>query len=274
MTDVPQWLAQPENYSPPTDSDRFIDKSILSFIGLISKIKQQSGRSRDLLWVSPGFKLLFTLLYVVLVSSSRHFTFVYLMLAYIVVVLAMLPAGDIRKSLKGAVIAAVFTYVILLPAALHGSRYSVTMIPAKVFACVLSVNILSYSTRWDHIISSLKRFLFPRPFHLRIRHHHKIHRHAGRIRAADALRPEAALRGQEPQQVRLHRRRGRHAVHKVPGHERGDVLRHGVPGLYRRVSRGRGQIPLHGLRLARMYCSTPALSGCSFIFKILSEVDR
>jgi cobalt/nickel transport system permease protein len=161
MTDVPQWLAQPENYSPPTDSDRFIDKSILSFIGLISKIKQQSGRSRDLLWVSPGFKLLFTLLYVVLVSSSRHFTFVYLMLAYIVVVLAMLPAGDIRKSLKGAVIAAVFTYVILLPAALHGSRYSVTMIPAKVFACVLSVNILSYSTRWDHIISSLKRFFFP-----------------------------------------------------------------------------------------------------------------
>jgi cobalt/nickel transport system permease protein len=35
------------------------------------------------------------------------------------------------------------------------------MIPAKVFACVLAVNILSASTRWDHIIGALKRFRFP-----------------------------------------------------------------------------------------------------------------
>ena len=113
MADMPQWLTQPENYEPPTDKDRFIDKSIVSFIGLISKIKQQSGRESDLLWVSPVFKLLFTILYIVLVSSSRHFTLVYVMLAYIVLVLAIMPAGDIRKSLKGALIAAAFTYIIL-----------------------------------------------------------------------------------------------------------------------------------------------------------------
>jgi len=161
MTDVPSWLTQPENYSPPADNDRFIDKSILSFIGLISKIKQQSGLAGDALWVSPVFKLLFTILYVVLVSSSRHFTFVYLMLAYIIVVLAVMPARDIRRCLRGALIAAAFTYLILLPSALAGNRYSITMIPAKVFACVLAVNILSASTRWDHIIGALKRFFFP-----------------------------------------------------------------------------------------------------------------
>jgi cobalt/nickel transport system permease protein len=161
MTEMPQWLTQPEIYDPPKDRDSFIDKSILSFVGLISKIKQQSGRREDSLWVSPVFKLAFTVLYIVLISSSRHFTYVYVMLAYIVLVLAMLPAGDIRKCLRGALIAAVFTYLILLPAALQGNRYSITMIPAKVFASVLSVNILSYSTRWDHIIGALKRFYFP-----------------------------------------------------------------------------------------------------------------
>ena len=161
MEKVPEWLARPENYSPPADNDRFIDKSILSFIGLISKIKQQSGLAKDALWVSPAFKLLFTILYIVLVTSSRHFTFVYLMLAYIVLVLALLPAREIRKSLRGALIAAVFTYIVLLPSALAGNRYSITMIPAKVFACVLAVNILSSSTRWDHIIGALKRFFFP-----------------------------------------------------------------------------------------------------------------
>ena len=164
MPEMPEWLTKPENYDPPKDKDRFIDKSILSFIGLISKIKQQSGNDRDLLWVSPVFKLAFTILYIVLVSSSRNFTFVYIMLTYIVLVLSALPAQDIRKVLRGAFIATVFTYLILIPSALQGNRYSITMIPAKVFASIMAVNILSYSTRWDHIIASLKRFHFPDMF--------------------------------------------------------------------------------------------------------------
>jgi len=161
MENVPEWLKTAEPYTPLADRDRFIDRSIFSFLGLISKIRQQSGRKNDRLWVSPVFKLAFTILEIILISSSRHFTFVCLMLAYLVVVLAILPAGDIRKSLRGALIAAVFTYLILLPSALRGNRYSITMIPAKVFASVLSVNILSLSTRWDHIIGALKRFRFP-----------------------------------------------------------------------------------------------------------------
>jgi len=164
MEAMPEWLTAAEVYDPPTDKDRFIDKSILSFIGLISKIKQQSGREHDRLWVSPVFKLAFTILYIVLVSSTREFTFVYIMLTYIVLVLAALPAPDIRKCLRGALIATVFTYIILLPSALHGNSYSITMIPVKVFASITAVNILSYSTRWDHIIASLKRFHFPDMF--------------------------------------------------------------------------------------------------------------
>lgn len=164
MEEMPEWLKTAEVYDPPSDRDRFIDKSILSFIGLISKIKQQSGHEEDRLWVSPVFKLAFTILYIILVSSSRQFTFVYIMLTYIVLVLAGLPAADIRKCLRGALIATAFAYIILLPSALHGNRYSITMIPAKVFASITAVNVLSYSTRWDHLIASLKRFHFPDMF--------------------------------------------------------------------------------------------------------------
>lgn len=161
MEAVPEWLTAPERYTPPADRDRFLDKSILSFIGLLSRIRQQSGRTGDSLWVSPAFKLLFTVLEIVLISSARHFTFVWLMLAWAVVVLALLPARDIRRCLRGALIGAAFAYIVLLPAALGGSRYSITMIPAKVFACVLLANLLSSSTRWDHLIGALKRFRFP-----------------------------------------------------------------------------------------------------------------
>ncbi|MEE1352655.1 MAG: energy-coupling factor transporter transmembrane component T [Acutalibacteraceae bacterium] len=159
--ELPDWMKQPENYSPPSDRDRFIDKSILSFLNTLSKIKQQSRHDKDLLLVSPFFKLIFTVLFIVLVSSTQNFAFLYIMLAYVIILLAVLPPAAIKSSLKGALVAALFTYLILIPSALTGNHYSITMIPVKVLESVLAVNILSFSTRWDHIIASLRRLFFP-----------------------------------------------------------------------------------------------------------------
>ena len=88
---MPEWLTKTERYVPLTDKDTFIDRSILSFLKLLSKIRSQGGLERDLLWVSPFFKLLFTLLFIVLLSVSRSFSYVYVTLAYILVVLCLLP---------------------------------------------------------------------------------------------------------------------------------------------------------------------------------------
>ncbi len=158
---IPEWMKQPENYEPPKDKDRFIDKSILSFMGMLSKIKQQSKHDKDLLWVSPFFKLIFTVMLIVLVSMTRSFTFLYTILAYLVVLVALLPAKGIKSVLKGAIAAGLLTYLILIPSALAGNHYSITMIPVKVLESVMAVNILSFSTRWDHLIDSLRRFAFP-----------------------------------------------------------------------------------------------------------------
>lgn len=158
---IPDWLTVPENYEPPKDQDRFIDKSILNFMGMLSKIKQQSKHDQDLLWVSPFFKLIFTVMLIVLVSMTRNFTFLYIILAYLAVLVALLPVKGIKSVLKGAIVAGVFTYLILIPSALAGNHYSITMIPVKVFESVMAVNILSFSTRWDHLINSLRRFFFP-----------------------------------------------------------------------------------------------------------------
>jgi cobalt/nickel transport system permease protein len=56
---------------------------------------------------------------------------------------------------------AVFTFVILLPAAFWGNSYSSVMITSKVFTTVMAVNILSHSTRWNSITNALKRFFVP-----------------------------------------------------------------------------------------------------------------
>ena len=158
---MPEWLLKSENYAPVSDKDTFINKSILSFLKLLSKIRAQSDFEKDKLFVSPVFKLVFTLLYIVLLSVSQSFTYLYIMITYIILVLCVMPGSDIIKILRGSLIATAFTVIVLLPSAFYGNRYSITMIPAKVFATITAVNILSYSTRWDRIIGAIKRFHFP-----------------------------------------------------------------------------------------------------------------
>lgn len=158
---MPEWLLKTENYTPPADRDTFIGRSILAFLRLLSRIRAQSDYDKDRLFVSPVFKLVFTLMYIVLLSISRNYTFLYTMITYIAVVLCLMPGRDILKILRGSLAAALFTLIILIPAALQGNTYSIVMIPVKVFASVTAVNILSYSTRWDRLIGALKLFFFP-----------------------------------------------------------------------------------------------------------------
>jgi cobalt/nickel transport system permease protein len=161
---MPEWLLKSENYAPVSDRDTFVNKSILSFLNMLSRIRAQGGAKGDKLFVSPFFKLLFTLLYIVLLSVSQSFTYLYIMITYIMLVLCVMPGADIIKILRGSLIALLFTFLVLLPSALAGNTYSITMISLKVFASITAVNILSHSTRWDRIIGALKRFHFPDMF--------------------------------------------------------------------------------------------------------------
>lgn len=158
---MPEWLLTSENYKPASDKDGFINKSILSVFGLLSRIRAQDSKPNELFGVQAVFRVLFTLLLIVLLSLSRSFAFVLIVLTYDIVLLALMPARDIIAVLKVSVIMTLFTFLMLLPAAFYGNTYSVTMIPAKVFATITAVNIVSHATKWNHIISALKRFHVP-----------------------------------------------------------------------------------------------------------------
>lgn len=158
---MPDWLIKSENYLPVSDKDTFVNKSILSFLRVISRIRSQGGIEKDKLFVSPFFKLIFTLMYIILLSISQSYPYVYMMITYIMLVVCLMPGREIGKILRNSLIATAFTVVILIPTAVKGNTYSIVMIPTKVFASITAINILSYSTRWDRVISSLKRFHFP-----------------------------------------------------------------------------------------------------------------
>lgn len=158
---IPEWLLKKEYYDPQPDKDTFVDKSILSLLSLLSRMRAQGRHSADYFAVNSVFKVAFTFLLIVLLSISRSFTFVIIVNVYLLVVISLMKAGDIVKILRVSLTVALFTFIILLPSAFWGNSYSCIMITSKVLASVTAVNILSHSTRWTSITGALKRFFMP-----------------------------------------------------------------------------------------------------------------
>ena len=158
---MPEWLLKNENYIPQSDKDTFVNKSILSLLSVLSRIKQQSSYKTEKFHVSAVLKVAFTILMIALLSISRSFTFIIIVNVYTLFVLSMMDVNEIVKILKVSLVVAAFTFIILLPSAFWGNYYSMTMITPKVFATVMAVNILSHSTQWNSITSALKTFFVP-----------------------------------------------------------------------------------------------------------------
>lgn len=158
---MPEWLSITENFTPLKDKDTFINKSILSFMGIIALIRAQDNNAADIFRVNAFFRVLFTLMLVVLVSLSSSITFVYIVIAYLLVLLCVIPAKDIIKILRVSIVMVLFTIVILIPTVFYGNSFSIVIIPLKVFTTIVAVNILSNSTSWNQIIGALKRFHLP-----------------------------------------------------------------------------------------------------------------
>lgn len=158
---MPEWLLKDENYIPQSDKDTFINKSILSLLNVLSRIRAQSGYKTDRFHVNTFLKVAFTLLLIILLSISRSFIFVIIVIVYLLVVLSMMRGEEILKIVKVSLAMALFTFVILLPTVFWGNGYSIVMITPKVFATVTAVNILSHSSRWNSITSAFKKFHVP-----------------------------------------------------------------------------------------------------------------
>ena len=158
---LPEWLLREEKYIPAKDKDAFIDKSILSVLGALSRIRAQGTRREGRFRAHAAFKLAFTLLLIALMSLSGSFSFVITTVVLLLGWVSRLLAADIARVLRNSLIAALFTAVILLPAAFLGNPYSLELITPKVFASVTAVGLLSLGTRWNELTAGLKSFFIP-----------------------------------------------------------------------------------------------------------------
>ena len=157
-----EWLFKEDNYVPIKDNDAFIDKSILSFLQVLSQIKRGNVKSyKGLYEVKAVPKLFFTLILLILVSLSRSYLFLFTGVIYILFCMAFIEVEDIKKAFILGIVISLFTIVILIPSIISGNYNNSIMLVSKVFIAVVIVNTLSLTTKWYHVTKALKMFFIP-----------------------------------------------------------------------------------------------------------------
>ncbi len=157
-----EWLMKKDSYLPPADKDSFIDKSLLSVLSVLSRIRRGGNLASGFFYrLNPALKSAFTFLSVLLLSLSQSFNFIMLICAYFLLTLGFLELKDIKKTALITLTVGFFSVLILLPSVLAGNRNNSMMLFLKITGSVAAVNILANSTKWSHITRSMKVFHIP-----------------------------------------------------------------------------------------------------------------
>jgi len=214
---MPEWMIKEEDYVPDKDRDGFIGKSILSILGILSRIKSQGSGNAGRYIVDANLKVVFTLVLVLLVSLAKSSSFVVVVNVYLLVVLSLQDAGTIVRVLRVSLIMAVFTFVMLLPAMVWGRGSNAAMLTGKVFATVTS----SKPPFTDHKVERHNRRTQiparPRHLHTRAGYYNQVYSPSRRILSQHALCAQAEVGWKGQGQVSIDLRDRRKHVRKIQG---------------------------------------------------------
>ena len=160
---INDWLLKPDLYEPKADKEKFLDKTILSFIRILSKIKRENEKYNGFIYsINATIKLVSTFLIIIFLSLSNNIEYIFCTLSYSMVCLATLNGNVIKKILKISVTLPIFTIIMLTPSLLLGnSFFNFGKLTLKIFITILIINIFSYTTKWSEAIKSLKVFAIP-----------------------------------------------------------------------------------------------------------------
>ena len=159
VKDIPEWMKETKVYVPEKDRDGFLTRSILKLMGVLRRIRAVPFYDKG--DGSAAVTLLFTIITISLVSASKNMFFTYVILAGTLVRICVLPEKALKRVCQGSFVAALFTALILMPAALLGSAHTLPVVTCKVFVSVSLINIMAVTTPFNKITEGLRFFHVP-----------------------------------------------------------------------------------------------------------------
>ena len=162
---LPIWMENTDSYVPPRGGGTFAVKTIRSISAAVGKLQFQQGRERKP-FLPAAVRLLLLFALILLLSLSRHLLVLLACTAFAMMALAVLPPDRILSVWKSALAAALFAFLVLMPAMLlrPAGRGNNLIIIWKIFISVQMVSIFNHTTQWNHITSALRRLHVPGVF--------------------------------------------------------------------------------------------------------------
>lgn len=158
---MPEWLLKKDDYIPLKEKDAFINKSILSILGVLTRFRLHTEYKSNKFEINAAIKIMTTLLFILFISLSRSLAFITIMGVFLLMMVSFLEVPNIKKVFKMSIVTAVFSCIILLPSILMGNRINSLVIVFKILLSVAAVNITSCTTRWEAATSALKLLFIP-----------------------------------------------------------------------------------------------------------------
>ncbi|WP_432648534.1 energy-coupling factor transporter transmembrane component T [Mitsuokella sp.] len=127
-------------------------------MGMLKVLRAQAGRRHH---GHAGLCLALLVLFLLAVVTARTSAFLWTALGGELLLLAFLPAKLLRQDIMGALAAAVFCLLLILPALLFWGSGPVLLLPFKTFLCVTALNLLQQHFSWHELTAALRRFHLP-----------------------------------------------------------------------------------------------------------------
>ncbi|MBQ9005940.1 MAG: hypothetical protein IJ092_06155 [Atopobiaceae bacterium] len=160
QADIPSWLTQSQDYVPSPDRDAFLTKSALSVSSVLAQLRLDDGRETQLSPSAP-VKLVFCLVCIILVSLSRNYLFVVVMLAGVLLRAATLPKTALSRVVGTAAGAAGLALVLMLPASLLGQPQSALTMAGKALVSTGLAMELALTTPASQLTGAMRTFGVP-----------------------------------------------------------------------------------------------------------------
>lgn len=160
---LPSWLTQSQVYQPQADRDGFITKSVLAVSSVLARMRLDDGAAAAFSPSAP-IKLVFGLACILLVSLSRNYLFVMLVLAGVLARATLLPQRALSRVAATAGAAALLALVVMLPATLLGQPRSALTIAGKALVSTGIAMEVALTTPAAELTGALRTFCVPNLF--------------------------------------------------------------------------------------------------------------
>lgn len=158
MMDLPEWAKREESYRPDKDRDAFISRSLLRMMEMLKVLRAQAGRRHR---GQAGAALVLLVVLLLLVVTARTASFLWTVLGGELLLMTALSGAQLRKIVAGALTAAFFCLLLIVPALVFWGAGPVVLLPVKTFLCVTALNLLQQYFSWHEVTAALRRFHLP-----------------------------------------------------------------------------------------------------------------